>query len=73
VGIFCSVLSTGFPPRSIPSFSWGEPGGFVPYDIEKALETARRVMARRGEKLTAATEALVRSVHREERAPESRA
>ncbi len=64
IGVFCNVLATGFPPKNIPAFSWGGPDGFVPYDVEKALDTARRVMARRGEKLTAAEEALIRSVHR---------
>lgn len=67
VGIFCSVLSTGFPPRHIPAFSWGGPGGFALHEIDRALDTARRVMARRGEKLTPAAEALIRGVYEEER------
>ncbi|MEA3409788.1 MAG: putative sugar nucleotidyl transferase [Candidatus Eisenbacteria bacterium] len=52
VGIFCSVFASGFPPKSIPSFSWGTPHGFVRYDLKEALDTASRVMARRGEVMT---------------------
>lgn len=67
IGVFCNVLAAGFPPKVIPAFSWGGPDGFVRYDIEKALDTARRVMARRGEKLTAALESLMRAVYDGER------
>lgn len=56
VSIFCSVFADGFPPKSIPPFSWGTPGGFVRYDLAQALDTASRVMARRGESMTRALE-----------------
>jgi len=67
VGAFCSVLSSGPTPRSIPAFSWGTGGGFVLHDVDRALATARRVMARRGMTLTAAYEARVRALFREAR------
>jgi UDP-N-acetylglucosamine diphosphorylase/glucosamine-1-phosphate N-acetyltransferase len=60
VGVFCNVISFGFAPKSLPSFSWGTPEGYVVHDIEKAIETARRVMARRGVALTPALESIVR-------------
>lgn len=63
VGIFCNVLAGGFPPKSIPSFSWGTDGGLVDHDIERALDTASRVMARRGVELTSAMETLIRRAH----------
>lgn len=48
IGVFCNIYGSGFIPRYVPSFSWGGPDdGFVPYRIEKALEVARRVFARR--------------------------
>ena len=56
VGIFCSVFGDGFPPKSIPSFSWGTSDGFVRYDLAEALDTASRVMERRGESMTRALE-----------------
>jgi UDP-N-acetylglucosamine diphosphorylase/glucosamine-1-phosphate N-acetyltransferase len=65
IGVFCNVLASGFPPKNIPAFSWGGPDGFVRHDIEKALDTARGVMARRGRKLTAAEERLIRGVYAE--------
>ncbi|MFH1501939.1 MAG: putative sugar nucleotidyl transferase [Candidatus Eisenbacteria bacterium] len=63
VGAFCNVFPGQFPPKSIPSFSWGTSGGFVRYDRERAIDTARRVMARRGVELSRAREALIRSVY----------
>jgi hypothetical protein len=35
------------PPKAVAPFSWGEGGAFVDYDLEKFLEVAERVMARR--------------------------
>ncbi len=63
VGVFCNVFPGHFPPRSIGSFSWGTPGGFVRYQIDRAIDTARAVMSRRGLELTAAREALIRSAY----------
>jgi UDP-N-acetylglucosamine diphosphorylase/glucosamine-1-phosphate N-acetyltransferase len=62
VGIFCSVLGSGFPPKYIASFSWGTPSGFAEHDLEKAIETGRIVMKRRNVDMTATEEALIRSV-----------
>ncbi len=52
IGIFCSVFADGFPPKSVPSFSWGTSHGFVRYDLKEALDTASHVMARRGVAMT---------------------
>jgi UDP-N-acetylglucosamine diphosphorylase/glucosamine-1-phosphate N-acetyltransferase len=62
IGVFCNVLDAGFPPKFVPSFSWGTASGLVEHDLEKAIQTARVVMGRRGVELTAAEEALARSV-----------
>lgn len=63
VGAFCSVFPGVFPPKHIPSFSWGTREGFVRYELERAIDTARRVMARRGVELSHAREALIRRVY----------
>jgi len=63
IGIFCNVLSYGFPPNALRSFSWGTGRAFGLHDIEKALTTARRVMARRGIDLSKAEESLIRGVY----------
>jgi UDP-N-acetylglucosamine diphosphorylase/glucosamine-1-phosphate N-acetyltransferase len=63
IGVFCSVVSRDFTPKSIPSFSWGTPDGHARHDLEKALSTARLVMARRGVELSQAMEERIRAVH----------
>ncbi len=50
------------PPRHVPSFAWGGGAGLVSYRVEKALEVARAVVARRGQTLTAAAEARLRQI-----------
>lgn len=62
-GVSCNVFGAGFPPKFIPSFSWCSSGEMEEYDIDRALETARRVMARRDKELSAAEEALLRHVY----------
>ncbi|MFQ6618728.1 MAG: hypothetical protein ACE5QV_08590, partial [Fidelibacterota bacterium] len=47
VGVSCNIYGGGFPPKFIPSFSWGGSGGFQEYLFDKAVETAKRVMQRR--------------------------
>jgi UDP-N-acetylglucosamine diphosphorylase/glucosamine-1-phosphate N-acetyltransferase len=47
VDVSANIFGEGFPRNYIPSFSWGGSGGYTTYKIDKALETAGRVMARR--------------------------
>ncbi len=47
VGVFANIFGGDFPPKFIPSFSWGGNTGLIPYDFDKAVETAKRVMSRR--------------------------
>lgn len=63
VGVSANVFGGGFPPKYIPSFSWGGAEGFEPYDRDKAIETAKRAMARRQLKLTEAEEEVLRGIH----------
>ena len=62
VGTGSNIFGSGFPPREVPSFSWGGIDGIVPYDVEKAVETARRVMERRQVVMSRAYEAMFRFV-----------
>ena len=59
VGVFCNLYGAGFPPRHVPSFSWGGAGGLVPYRTDKAFRVAEAVMARRDRELTAAERTLL--------------
>ena len=65
VGFSCNVLGAGFPPKHVPSFSWGGADGIVPYDVEKAAAVARDVMRRREVDMEPADEVLFHSIHAE--------
>ena len=47
VGVSANIFGGGFPPKFIPSYSWGGSEGFVDYELEKAIELADVVMKRR--------------------------
>ncbi|MBO8092877.1 MAG: transferase [Prosthecochloris sp.] len=60
-GTSSNIFGAGFPPKSVPSFSWGgADSGFAPYDVDRAVETARRVMRRRNIDMDAAYEEMFR-------------
>jgi len=58
VGFCCNVLSSGFPPKFVPSFSWLTDAGCQPYMPTMAVEVARRVVSRRKKEMTEADAAL---------------
>ena len=62
VGAMSNVYGSGFPPKNIPSFAWGGSDGFVEHNLEKALETARIVMARRQVEVTDDYEKMIRKI-----------
>lgn len=47
VGVSANIFGTGFPPKLIPSFSWGGSEGFSNYRLEESMEVAQRVYERR--------------------------
>ncbi|NCG05211.1 MAG: glucose-1-phosphate thymidylyltransferase, partial [Bacteroidetes bacterium] len=62
IGVGCNIFSTGFPRTFIPSFSRGGAQGLSENRLAKVLETARVVMARRGEELSASAEQVLTHV-----------
>jgi UDP-N-acetylglucosamine diphosphorylase/glucosamine-1-phosphate N-acetyltransferase len=60
-GVFSNIFGSGFPPKFIPSFGWGN-GPFDTYDLHKAIEVARNVMARRSVMLKSEDEEILTSV-----------
>jgi len=64
VGVFCNLFGAGFPPRHVPSFSWGGADGLVEYRIDKALRVAEAVMARRDVPLTDANRVMLQALAR---------
>ncbi|MBI4539775.1 MAG: GlmU family protein [Gemmatimonadetes bacterium] len=63
VGTCCNIFGAGFPAKYIPGFCWGGAGGFTAYDLERCIDVARKVMARRKVQLTPAYEQVMRTVH----------
>jgi UDP-N-acetylglucosamine diphosphorylase/glucosamine-1-phosphate N-acetyltransferase len=63
IGASVNHYGTGLPPKFIPSFSWGGAEGYIEYDVEKAISTAKIVMFRRGLEMAAVEEKLLREIH----------
>lgn len=47
VGVSANIFGMGFPPKFIPSFSWGGVNGFASYRLSEAIATASRMYERR--------------------------
>ena len=63
IGVSSNVFGTGFPPKYVPSFSWGAAGEtFTTYNIDKALSVAAKVMVRRKIELTGPEDKLFRKI-----------
>ncbi|MBL7719850.1 MAG: GlmU family protein [Flavipsychrobacter sp.] len=62
VGVSCNIFGSGFPEKFIPSFCWGGSEGLSTYDINRALETAGRVFARRNHELSEAEKNILKHV-----------
>ncbi|NOX19594.1 MAG: hypothetical protein GXO87_15100 [Chlorobi bacterium] len=61
-GVCANIFGSDFPPKYIPSFSWGGANGFVQHDLEKALAAAEKVMQRRNVEFTKADEKALRFI-----------
>lgn len=60
IGVSSSVVGADYAPSVIQSFSFGGRPDSAIYNIERALEVARIVMARRGKKLLIEEESILR-------------
>jgi UDP-N-acetylglucosamine diphosphorylase/glucosamine-1-phosphate N-acetyltransferase len=47
LGAGANVFGSEMPPKAVAPFAWGEAGEFVTYRVDKFLEVAERMMARR--------------------------
>ena len=59
VGAMSNVFGASTPPKFLPAFSWGCEGEV--HDVERAIATARKVMARRDMLLTKDEEDRIRA------------
>ncbi len=60
VGVFANIFGAGFPEKFIPSFTWGSAS--VPFEFEKAIETANNMMTRRGKELSTDEIGILRTI-----------
>ena len=67
IGIFANIFGGGFPEKNIDSFSWydcdNNSGKKIKYDLDKALETSKIVMERRGVDFSKTYEKLVKNYY----------
>ena len=63
VGVSCNVFGAGFQKNFIPSFSWGGPKDYKSYKLEKAIEVATLVWARRQKEFTSEDRALFETIY----------
>jgi hypothetical protein len=62
VGVAANIFGSGYPPKFIPSFSWGGSAGLTTHRLEDALDTARKVVSRRDITLSEEEEDILRHV-----------
>jgi UDP-N-acetylglucosamine diphosphorylase/glucosamine-1-phosphate N-acetyltransferase len=66
VGVSANVFGADFPPKFIPSFSWGGNRWLLTFSLDKSLEVAERVMQRRGIQLSDADRHILHTVFERE-------
>ena len=64
-GFSANIFGGSFQPKFIPSFSWGDSKKSTTYQLEKAIETAEKVMKRRGILLTKEDYAIFAAIHQQ--------
>jgi hypothetical protein len=47
LGVSCNLFDGSFPPKFVPSFSWGTANTREDFKLDKAIEVATRAMERR--------------------------
>jgi len=62
IDVSANVFGQGFPRNYIPSFSWGGSEGVTTYMLDKALETASRVLERRNMVLDDVEKEILKSI-----------
>ena len=66
VGVSANIFGGDFPPKLIPSFSWGGTKWLRTFSFEKSIEVAAKVMERRSIKLEEADVKILKAVFEKE-------
>ncbi len=67
VGVSANIFGGDFPPKFIPSFSWGGSRWLRTFSFEKSIEVAEKMMERRELKITEADIEILKTVFERER------
>lgn len=62
IGVSANIFGGGFPPKFIPSFSWGGADGFELFREEKAYKVAEAMMQRRKRSLSDAERRILHTI-----------
>ena len=64
VGFCANIFGAGFPPKFVPSFTWCDNDNISSnYQLDKALDTAQRVYARRNKELTEIDKKIFKNIY----------
>ncbi len=63
VGVAANIFDAGFPPKFIPSFTWGGASGLSTHRFDEAIETAKKVIARRDINMSSEDQAILQQVY----------
>jgi UDP-N-acetylglucosamine diphosphorylase/glucosamine-1-phosphate N-acetyltransferase len=63
VGVSSNIWGGDFPPKFIPSFSWGGSNGFEKFRLDKAIDYANNMMNRRGLELSKEEKEIFEHLH----------
>ncbi|MFM2190274.1 MAG: hypothetical protein RL491_660 [Bacteroidota bacterium] len=63
VGVGANIFGSGFPPKFVPSFSWGGFEGSERFQIDKAVALAREVFSRRSVDFDQTEDKLMRTLY----------
>lgn len=63
VGVSCNIFGADYPPKFLPSFTWGGIQQAQIYQLDKALEVAETVIKRRGIAISQQDVAILRHVY----------
>ncbi len=64
VGFCSNVMTIGFPPKFIPSFTWQSEPELIEYELDKAVRTAEIMMDRRNQEFTSEIMELFKALYR---------
>ena len=62
VGVFANIFGVGFPPKFIPSFTWGGVAASKAYHPGAAFKVAEKVMQRRNKTFTAQHQSVLQAI-----------